>query len=172
MPRKPPGNQVEPAAHKKRQRKLPTAAELADRRNELIRLKSEGCTLAQIAQQLGYSGTASVASDLRRALDQRREELNLNLDQYRERQLAGIDLQRQEAMRVLRATHYVVNAGAIVFGLDGQPLVDDAPVLRAIDRLKALDDREARLLGLDAPATLTGTVVTYVIEGVDPADLK
>lgn len=153
-------------------RKPPTGGEaLVARREESIRLRNRGVTWQQIADQLGYDSASSAAQDMRRALDQRREELSLSLDQYREKQLASIDMMRKAVVGVLEAFHYTVNNGEIVTDADGKPLLDDAPILRAVDRLRALDEREARLLGLDAPVSATSTVVTYVIEGVDPADL-
>jgi hypothetical protein len=39
----------------------------------------------------------------------------------------------------------------VVRGEDGEPVLDDAPVLAAIDRLLRIQERRARLLGLDAP---------------------
>lgn len=166
------GTPDEPSHEASPTRKPPTSGEaLITRREEALRLRNRGVTWQEIADRLGYDSAPSAAQDLRRALDQRREELSLSLDQYREKQLASIDMQRRAVIGVLEAFHYTVNNGMIVAGPDGNPLLDDAPILRAVDRLKALDEREARLLGLDAPVSTTGTVVTYIIEGVDPADL-
>lgn len=145
--------------------------DITARREEAIRLRNRGATWREVADALGYDSPQSAITDMRRALDQRREQLGLSLDQYREKQLASIDMQRKAVIGVLEAFHYTVNNGMIVTGPDGNPLLDDAPILRAVDRLKALDEREARLLGLDAPTSMAGTVVTYIIEGVDPADL-
>lgn len=149
----------------------PPPSDITARREEVIRLRNRGITWQEIADTLGYDSRQSAITDMRRALDQRREHLALSLDQYREKQLASIDMQRKAVIGVLEAFHYTVNNGEIIHGPDGNPLLDDAPILRAVDRLKALDEREARLLGLDAPVSTTGTVVTYIIEGVDPADL-
>ncbi len=165
MPRKPP-------THKGRSTEPLSEAQRAARREELVRLRNCGATWQEIADALGYTSAPAAATDLRRILDQRREQLALSLDQYREKQLASIDMQRKAVVGVLEAFHYVISEGEVVSGPDGNPLKDDAPILRAVDRLKALDEREARLLGLDAPTELAGTVVTYIIEGVDPADLK
>jgi len=56
---------------------------------------------------------------------------------------------RRAAQRVLSSRHYVtVQSGKIVTGPDGNPLLDDDPVLRALDRLAKIDDMELRLRDL------------------------
>lgn len=55
------------------------------------------------------------------------------------------------AMEVLEREHVTVSNGRVVSLDDGTPLPDDGPVLQAIDRLLRIQERRARLLGLDAP---------------------
>jgi hypothetical protein len=63
-----------------------------------------------------------------------------------------LDELTRKAFEVLDATHYVhTPAGKLVYGPDGHPLVDPMPALYAIDRLLRIDERRARLFGLDAP---------------------
>ncbi|GAA2395473.1 hypothetical protein GCM10010404_61300 [Nonomuraea africana] len=57
----------------------------------------------------------------------------------------------------------------------GEPLEDDAPVLAAIDRMLKIQERRAKLLGLDIPVKqLVGgdVTVTYQFEGVDLGELQ
>ena len=78
-----------------------------------------------------------------------------------------LDELAQAARAVLERKHLVVSQGRVVrlgkpyidketgeAEVDdgrGEPLEDDAPVLQDIDRLLKIQERRARLLGLDAP---------------------
>jgi hypothetical protein len=53
---------------------------------------------------------------------------------------------------VLERNHVTVSHGRIIRGENEEPLLDDGPVLTAIDRLLKIQERRAKLLGLDAPA--------------------
>ena len=88
-------------------------------------------------------------------------------------ELERLDALQLEALEVMRANHYVINGGAIVrdylrdengnVKVDNTgtpitiPLVDDAPRLAAIDRLLKIQERRARLLGLDKPTKVAST---------------
>jgi hypothetical protein len=64
-------------------------------------------------------------------------------------------------MKVLRRPHVVISAGKVVVHPDTrQSLEDDIPVLKAIDTLLRIQERRARLLGLDAPAQTTVHVLS------------
>ena len=65
--------------------------------------------------------------------------------------LERLDQLQVEALAVLRRRHVVVSGGKIIRGDDGQALVDDGPTLTAIRTLITIQERRARLLGLDAP---------------------
>jgi hypothetical protein len=58
---------------------------------------------------------------------------------------------------------------------DGAPLLDDAPVLAAVDRLLKVQERRAKLLGLDVPVKRQVEVdggLRYEVVGVDLDQLK
>lgn len=115
------------------------------------------------------------------------------VEDYRADQLARIQLERQALLDILAAHHVVVSNGHIVSeivghyplktdnGEDhplagqpifGEPLVDSAPVMQAVDRLIKLDDQEAKLVGAYAATKIDATVaVRYEVIGVDPADI-
>ena len=65
------------------------------------------------------------------------------------------------------ARHYVVTqSGKIVLDPEtDQPMLDDGPVLAAIDRLVKILDRVAKLRGLDAPQRLE----VLTIDAIDAA---
>jgi cell division septal protein FtsQ len=71
-------------------------------------------------------------------------------DELRALELARLDRLEIAANEVLEREHVTVSNGRIVV-LGESPLPDDAPVLAAIDRLLKIQERRARLLGLDAP---------------------
>ena len=89
-------------------------------------------------------------------------------------ELERLDAMQLEALAVLRANHVIVSGGTIVrdFIRDDkgnvivdtvtgtlltQPIVDDGPRLAAIDRLLKIQERRARLLGLDKPTKVAST---------------
>lgn len=132
-------------------------------------LYRRGLTYRQIASQLGWKSPKSAFEAVRRAArDAGRnslaagEALRLMLDRQQD--------YRRVAYRVLTTKHYVTTqAGVLAKGPDGSPLLDDAPVLNALDRLVRIDQEEAKLLGLYAPAKSRVEVITE--DAVD-AELK
>lgn len=120
-----------------------------------------GLTYRQISSQLGWSSPNAAFQAVRRAAkDSARDSLaaadalRLMLDRQQD--------YRRIAYRVLTTKHFVVSAatGIIAYGPDKQPLLDDAPVLNALDRLVKIDQEEAKLLGLYAPAKSRVEVIT------------
>lgn len=77
---------------------------------------------------------------------------------------ARLDYMEAAARTVLERHHITVNNGQII-RVDGEPLLDDGPVLSAIDRLAKIEDARLknneslrRLFGLDAPAKVDATI--------------
>jgi len=143
-------------------------AVVAERRERAIRLRAQGTPWATIATELGYADAPSACTDVRRALEQRRKQLALAADDYREQALATLDAMAGEVWAVLNARHLTIQNGKVVRDDDDAPLLDDGPVLSAVDRLLRIEERRARLLGIDAPAQLTSTIVNYTVDGVPP----
>ena len=64
----------------------------------------------------------------------------------------------------MQARHCVVSAGKVM-SMDGEPLQDPKPVLDALAVLVRIEERKARLLGLDAPRkTAVGVITEEVID--------
>lgn len=88
------------------------------------------------------------------AVEEHQEKINRRLDE----QLRRIDMQRALVTEVLMKRHVMISNGHVVsefkgMGDDGKPIygdpyIDDGPLLAASDRLRQLDDQEAKLLGL------------------------
>ncbi|MGD9749729.1 MAG: hypothetical protein AB7W59_01920 [Acidimicrobiia bacterium] len=136
----------------------------AERDREACRLRARRATYQQISDQLGYGGASNAQRAVRRTLaaiprDAADELVALELDQ--------LDMMTAAVLEVLEANHYVVSQGRLIYlGDDPQPLADDAPVLAAVDRLLKIQERRARLLGLDQP---TRSTVTHAAADVDAA---
>ena len=114
-----------------------------------LQLRLAGTTYSQIGGQLGVSESRSYRI-VQSALDRLIRE---PADEVRRLELLRLDQLWVEATKVLHSSHVLVSNGRVVLHPGTrQPLVDDAPVLHAIDRLLKIQERRARLLGLDAPA--------------------
>lgn len=113
---------------------------------EAARLRAQGWGYAQIGEKLGVSMQGAHQA-VQRALTAAVRE---PADDVRALELSRLDLLWQAAWTVLTKHHVTVQQGKVVY-LGDEPLEDDAPVLNAIDRLLKVQDRRAKLLGLDAP---------------------
>lgn len=164
-------------------------AATAERRRQAVALRLSGHSWDSIAAQLGYAGKAAAHKDVTRALAANRTELAETVDDMRQAELERLDELTREAWAVMRREHVTVSHGRVVrkqvgwevdengkrlFNDEGEPipvwedLLDDAPVLQAIDRLVKISHRRAALLGLDAPVRVEGdSTVRYEIVGVN-----
>jgi hypothetical protein len=136
----------------------------AERDNEAARLRSRGLGYRTIAAKLDVAVSTAYTMVKRGFTDAAGEasETTLKLE------LAKLDNAEQAVLAVLEARHVTVSNGKVIY-LGDEPLLDDAPVLAAVDRLVRIAERRARLLGLDAATKIDTTAqVKFVIEGVDP----
>lgn len=131
-------------------------AETAARDAEAARLRSRGLTYRQIAEQLGMAGPGKAHEAVKRVLA---ETVADAAEDLRKVELERLDQMYRAALKVLEADHYAVSHGKVVYLEDGsEPLADNGPVLQAIDRLLKIQERRAKLLGLDAPSKTNVTV--------------
>lgn len=153
-------------------RSLTTQAATADLDAKIMELKRQDLSFQQIADQLGIS-RAAAHRGFHRALPRVTEPA---ATAYRAEHLARIELAREVLMDVLHARHVTISNGHVVSeitGTDeetgkpiyGDPYEDDGVVMAASAELRKWDEREARLLGLDAKteANVTATVRYEVI---------
>jgi hypothetical protein len=122
----------------------------AERRAKAVALRLTGTSFDEIAQKLGYTNRGAAWNDINRALEANIAEQRSNVEVYREQELLRLDLLWVEAWKVLKTPHLTVSHGKVIYHEDG-PLLDDGPVLNAIDRCLKIQERRARYLGLDAP---------------------
>jgi hypothetical protein len=134
--------------------KFVRSVETAKRDAEAARLRSRGRTYPQIAEELGFCDKGAAHHAVARVFDGFKVEAR---DLLIKIELDKLDMMTRAVIDVLEGQHYVVSDGQIVYiGAKDDPdhrelLLDDAPVLHAVDRLLKIADRRAKLLGLDAP---------------------
>lgn len=130
-----------------------TEAQLAEKRAEAYRLRLRGMPLRDVGRALGVSHET-----VRQWTQVEADSLVLPLaDEFRKQQLDRLDIALAKAMAVLDGTHLTVSHGRVVMLEDAEtgartPIVDQGPVLAAIDRIVRLEERRSKLMGLDAPA--------------------
>lgn len=131
------------------------------RRARVLELRGEGKTFREIAAAMGIS-LGLVHGDFETAL---REIPAKSVEAYREHQAAELNKLRAIVQDVVERRHVIVSEGRVVHDDDDEPLEDDGMVLAAIDRLMKINDREAKLFGLDArpEVQITGTLAYEVL---------
>ena len=128
----------------------------------------KGKSTRQIAAIMGYGHHSSVSEAIDRARTARHVAATA---EQRADELARLDLMNDRLQAVLDRRHVTVSQGRVV-EMDGEPLEDDAPILDTVRTLLQVQTRRAKLLGLDAPASVAATVeVSYKINGVNPGDM-
>ncbi|MFI9200172.1 hypothetical protein [Streptomyces sp. NPDC053048] len=142
--------------------------EAARRDAEAAELRAKGWHYRRIAEHLGidvHTAHQAVQRALKAIVQEPAEEV-------RTLELERLDRLYERAVEVLERRHVTVSQGKIIYE-GGEPLADDGPVLQAIDRLLRIQERRAKLLGLDAATkTQVSGGVRYEIVGVDMDQLK
>jgi hypothetical protein len=141
-------------------------------------MRSRSCTLDEIAIALGFVDR----SHARKAIQRHTASIvRPAADEYRAMMDEQLDSMHREVLRVLETTHYKVNNGVVVHHRPAEckctempcehfvPLLDDSPVLAAVDRLVKIQESRRKLYGLDAPVKHDVSVsqVTVKVEGAD-----
>lgn len=133
-------------------------AEKAEQQVKCYELKLTGMSLRAIGKAVSLSHE-TVRQYIALEADSRVLPL---ANQLRKQELDRLDQMELAVRGVLEAQHYVVSDGRVVKlkSEDGteDALPDDEHVLKAVDRLLKIQDRRAKLLGLDAPTQVEATV--------------
>lgn len=157
----------------------PDRAQRAERDAKIFRLRRDGLTEREIAAHVRLSPSRVHGI----IVDAIRDLVEPEVEELRKIAAARLDDRRRVASAVILRRHYVVQNGKIVDGPDGQPLIDDGPWLAANAQLIKIDEREAKLFGLDpkepleitldARADLTVNAISAVIDRLQlPPDRK
>jgi hypothetical protein len=152
-------------------RRSRTVAQI-ERDAQALEHRRRGLTYRQVAAQMGWKNQASAYEAVQRALS---DAICEPADEVRRIELDRLDEYMRHALRVLATPHYMVSQhGEVVMFTDAatgvdKPVMDDEPVLRALDRLLKISAHRDRLLGLAAP---TRTRVEVITEDAVDAELK
>lgn len=122
-------------------------------------LRLRGLSIRAIAEETGLSvGTVfnRIDCEITETLDPLRAKL-------RELEVERLDRMQLTVLNILDRDHYVVSDGRVVTRVDAEtdekvPVADPGPVFQAIDRLLKIQERRAKLLGLDAPTKVEANV--------------
>jgi hypothetical protein len=122
-------------------------------------MKRRGFNLRQIATECGWSSPQSAANAITRAL---KELTQVDADEVVRLMRERLDEYCRQAWRVLSRPHFVTTPAGVVarHPETNAPLVDDGPVLQALDRLLRYDVEERKMLGVDAPTKTRVEVIT------------
>lgn len=136
---------------------------------EAARLKEQGKTYQQIADELGYYDRGHAWRGVQRA---KRAVLREPAERLIQVEAEQLDELYVAALAVLERDHLMVSQGHIIMGDDGRPLLDDGPKLAAIRELRAIRESYRKLYGLDAEkkVNISGGV-KYEVVGVSNEDL-
>ena len=145
-----PVGKTKPRTHRENRRRSQGGSmeETIVRQNRALELKMAGATHAEIMVALGFRSISGVHSALERALERDTSRVGSARDEFRK-----ISVARTE--RLLRALwpQAIGNERVNEHGLRvGKP-----PDVAVIDRVIKIMERQARLLGLDAPTQITIT---------------
>jgi hypothetical protein len=141
-----------------------------ERRAEVMRQRRRGQTFEAIGEQLGITKQRAHQLYWDTLKDIPRQETDL----HRAEQAERLDEMLRKAYEVLEKRHITVSNGKVIY-LDDGPMEDDAPTLMAIKTILQIEERRAKLLGLDTPVKQQVEVdgsLRYEIVGVDLDQLK
>jgi hypothetical protein len=136
---------------------------------EAARLRGKRMTYREIGERMGTSHQTAWLR-VQRAYKAARADAT---DVAREFERQRLDEQYREALAIKEEVHYVTAHGKVVCHPEtGQPLIDPAPKLAALQRMQSIAESYRKLEGLDQPTKVeqSGTV-KYEVVGVDVTDL-
>lgn len=123
-----------------------TSEATALRDAEACRLRTRGMGYLQIAKELGFADASGAHQAVQRGLQAIRQE---SAEDVRRIELERLDGLLDMAREIAEAAHPTVSAGKVL------DVPDNALRLAAMDRLLRIQERRARLLGLDAPQRIS-----------------
>ena len=137
----------------------------AERDAEIMNLRRRGRTLQTIANEFGIS-----RQRVHTIIKERLAEIPVeSVQHYRSQALEVLDNLLEKANAVLEAQHLKFHEGVAITH-DGVPVTDNGPVLAAVATILRIEERRAKLLGLDSPIKTEisgGVAFTYKFEGAE-----
>lgn len=143
--------------------------EMAERNAEAARLHATGWSYTRLAERYKVSKRHAI----RMVQDALAEAGRADREHALALELAKLDGYEATLLEVLARHHIVVSNGRVMTDPRSQDLLlDDGPVMAAVAGLLRLSERRAKMLGLDAPARQTVTVVTEDVIDAEIARLQ
>jgi hypothetical protein len=135
----------------------------AEKRKRALQLRIAGFSCAQIGEELGVNAS-TVHYYIQKAVKEIPKE---EADEWRAIEMGRLDRMQTKAEEVLRKNHvYVSNRGEVVY--DGKAkVIDDGPILQAINTVLGIMKRRAQMLGLDSPTKIEQSGSVEVTTGYD-----
>lgn len=125
-------------------------ADSAQRDAQACAMRARNHTYQEISDALGYGDRANAYRAVQQALAAIPAEA---VEELRRLHMARLDYLATQALAVLERDHLTISQGGkIVTDDEGRPILDDGPTLAALDRLLRIQERQAKLMGLDAPS--------------------
>jgi hypothetical protein len=112
-----------------------------------LECRARGWTYQRVAEEMGYRDRSAARKACERALASSIRETS---EEAKTLLIADLNAAKQAVWAVLEANHLVISDGRVVT-LDGEPIPDDEPVLKAVDRLVKIDQELAKIYGAYAP---------------------
>lgn len=131
-------------------------------------LRAQGFTYQQIADQM-HCTRSTAYERVWRAIAAVPVEA---AGQLRAVEVARLNTLMAKAWDEMEAFHPYISHGKLMKGDDGQPLEDVGPKLAAMRMILSLSESLRKLLGLDAPARATVTVITEDVVDAEIARLE
>lgn len=127
-------------------------AQVAARRAKLVAYRRARVPYREFYEELGYATPSAASRDFNRVLEDNLAEVRTSTEAYREAALLELDDLAAAALKVMHSQHLVTTQGGkvVTHPETGEFLIDHAPKLAAIHQLLKIQDRQAKLLGLDA----------------------
>lgn len=148
---------------------LAKKAEVAERRAKAVSMKARGARYPDIARELGISENLA-RQDIHQAYKQRAEELRHEVDVVIAEQVEELESLRALAWREAITRHpHVTQSGRVALNADGTVIYDTGPNSRARRDLLAIQERKAKLLGLDAALKINIKAEVVTVEAFDLA---
>ncbi|KOG21795.1 hypothetical protein [Streptomyces viridochromogenes] len=132
-------------------------------------LRAQGWTYQRIADELGYATKTGALDAVRRAV---REVVQGPAERLVALHIERLETLYERALAVAERQHVVVSHGKIMYGEDGNPLIDSGPELAALREARTTLESFWKLAGIARPDKVEHSGgVTYQVVGIQPEDV-
>jgi len=164
-------------------RKRLSPSDTVIRRQRLLEMRRVKTPWQTIADELDYASIGAACTDYKRVMEELRTELDLTRDEIVREELEHLEMLTRTTLEVMSRRHVHVSGGKVARDTivdpetgeerPGEPLLDDGPTIQAVETLRRLSERRAKLLGIDAPTRIEADgELKVIVEGVNTEEMK